>query len=302
MSFEEKPLLFDCEGQTLVGILTLPRSPKVADGVLIVVGGPQYRVGSHRQFVLLSRALGARGIPSMRFDYRGMGDSDGEARSFEALDQDIAAAIDCFVENAPKLRSIVLWGLCDAASAACFYAHRDRRVAGLVLLNPWVRTEAGAAEAYLKTYYLRRLFERSFWSKLLAGRWSPRRALADLIRMLGLVFRRGKTASRENDGMPADLPSRMAADLHRAALPLLLILSGRDYVANEFDNVVDKSSVWKAIVAGADVQRIGSADHTFSRREWRDSVAASTAGWIESLSGSGPDRLDGNDSTARGVE
>jgi len=28
-----------------------------------------------------------------------------------------------------------------AASAALFYAYRDPRVAGLVLVNPWVRTE-----------------------------------------------------------------------------------------------------------------------------------------------------------------
>jgi len=47
-------------------------------GVLIVVGGPQYRVGSHRQFVMLARFLADHGVPCMRFDYRGMGDVSGE--------------------------------------------------------------------------------------------------------------------------------------------------------------------------------------------------------------------------------
>ena len=46
-------------------------------GVLIIVGGPQYRVGSHRQFVKLSRALSQHNIASMRLDSSGMGDSSG---------------------------------------------------------------------------------------------------------------------------------------------------------------------------------------------------------------------------------
>jgi len=56
---------------------------RAACGVLIVVGGPQYRVGSHRQFLLLSRRLAAEGHPVMRFDYRGMGDASGAMRGFE---------------------------------------------------------------------------------------------------------------------------------------------------------------------------------------------------------------------------
>jgi len=64
--------------------------------VLIIVGGPQYRVGSHRQFVLLARHLAAQGIPVMRFDVRGMGDSKGKPRNFGQLDDDLRAATDCF--------------------------------------------------------------------------------------------------------------------------------------------------------------------------------------------------------------
>ena len=51
-------------------------------GVLIVTGGPQYRAGSHRQFVLLARFLAARGMAVLRFDYRGMGDSEGAPRDY----------------------------------------------------------------------------------------------------------------------------------------------------------------------------------------------------------------------------
>src|SRR5262249_52771049 len=115
MSGRETAFAFTCRGDSLVAIYhQATGAPR--RGVVIVVGGPQYRVGSHRQFVLLARALAESGIPVLRFDYRGMGDSEGEFTGFEAIDLDIAAAIDAFVARCPSLREIVLWGLCDAAS------------------------------------------------------------------------------------------------------------------------------------------------------------------------------------------
>ena len=108
----------------------------------------------------------------MRFDYRGMGDSEGERRTFEDIDPDIHAAIDAFVQQVPSIERIVLWGLCDAASAACLYAPTDPRVTGLVLANPWVHTEATQAETYLRHYYVRRITEPAFWKKILSGKFS----------------------------------------------------------------------------------------------------------------------------------
>ena len=163
----ESPVVFECQGERLVGIIHESAS-KNSLGVLIVVGGPQYRVGSHRQFVLLSRFLANQDISSMRFDVRGMGDSGGEQRRFDALDHDIKAAMDCFMASSGDLERIIIWGLCDAASAALFYAYQDDRVAGLVLLNPWIFTKQGAAKTYLKYYYWQRLTSQSFWRKLFA--------------------------------------------------------------------------------------------------------------------------------------
>ena len=170
MSFTEQAFVFPCAGETLLGIVTMPECPR-ATGVLLVVGGPQYRVGSHRQFLLLSRALAEAGYTTMRFDYRGMGDSTGEMRDFEAVNNDIAAAIDAFQATCPQVERIVLWGLCDAASASLLYwdATRDARVCGMVLLNPWVRSEATLAKTHIKHYYGQRLMQAEFWRKLLTG-------------------------------------------------------------------------------------------------------------------------------------
>ncbi len=158
---DERALLLESGERRLVGVLH-PATATATVGVVIVVGGPQYRVGSHRQFVSLARALARAGIPALRFDYEGMGDSPGPQRSFEEVDEDLRAAVDTLFAQSPGLRSVVLWGLCDAASAALMYAPADPRVAGLVLLNPWVRTEAGLAQSYLENYYGKAPAERGF--------------------------------------------------------------------------------------------------------------------------------------------
>jgi exosortase A-associated hydrolase 1 len=216
MNYREQPLTIDCDGDVLVAIATIPEAPRTTTGLLVVVGGPQYRVGSHRQFVLLCRALAEKGIPCMRFDYRGMGDATGEQRSFESIDSDIRTAANCFFDTVPGLDGLVLWGLCDGASAACFYAPTDERIAGLVLLNPWVRTEAGEARTYVKHYYLRRLVDREFWKKLMGGGVAIGDSVSSVFRALRLA---GAPRPAESPEGNHDLPTRMAMCLEAAALP-----------------------------------------------------------------------------------
>jgi exosortase A-associated hydrolase 1 len=178
VSFTEQAILFRCAGEKLLGILAVPDQAKTI-GILIIVGGPQTRVGSHRQFLLLSRALAEAGYPVMRFDYRGMGDSTGALRDFEMINEDIAAAIAAFRANCLQVERIVLWGLCDAASASLLYwdATEDPCIYGLVLLNPWVRSEATLARTQIKHYYGQRLLQAEFWHKLLTGKLMLGRAL-----------------------------------------------------------------------------------------------------------------------------
>jgi uncharacterized protein len=280
---EERPVCFSCADADLVGVLHLPSTPSDC-GVLVVVGGPQYRAGSHRQFLLLARALAAQGYPALRFDHRGIGDSEGSFLGFQAIDEDIAAAIDAFFAEVPEMKRVVLWGLCDAASAILFYAHRDPRVDGIVLLNPWVRTEQSEARAYLRHYYLRRLTERDFWLGVLTGRFKPGKSFASL----GAFLRRSRGApapppnpSQKSSGT---LPEQMAAGF--AAFPgrVLLILSGRDLTAKEFVDCSNNSVGWQALLRSDRVRRheLEEADHTFSRGEWRDKIAAWTVDWLRS--------------------
>lgn len=256
-------------------------------GVLIVVGGPQYRTGSHRQFTLLARHLAEHGVPALRFDYRGMGDSGGEPRTFERIGEDIRRAIDVFFESVPALKDVVIWGLCDAASAALFYAHQDTRISGLILLNPWVRTEQGAARARLRHYYLGRLFQASLWRKVARGEFNLREAAGSLGRFLvdAAGYRRSPDATAERPASEAPLPARMEDGFRRFHGKVMLILSGNDLTAQEFKDMVAGSRRWRRLLAGERVTRydLPEANHTFARRDWRSQVARWTEGWVKSL-------------------
>ena len=275
MSIEERALGFRCGGDWLVGVASLPATAG-SRGVLVVVGGSQYRAGSHRQFTLLARALAQDGIPAMRFDYRGMGDSEGDTRSFETVGDDLRAAIDAFFAAAPGLREVVLWGLCDGASAAAMYARSDRRVAGLVLLNPWVRTDDGLARTTLRHYYRQRLGERSFWRRLLSGR-------LDLVRSLKSAIGLVRAALAPASPAPA-LPERMHASLAAFNGRVMVIIGGADLTGREFCDLAAATPAWKKLLSGPRVTRheLDGADHTFSRRAWRDQVAAWTSAWVRS--------------------
>lgn len=275
---QERALTFACGAATLIGIIHAPHAA-ARRGVLIVVGGPQYRAGSHRQFLLLARSLADRGMSVLRFDHRGIGDSDGPYCGFEALDEDIAAAIDAFLVACPQLEEVVLWGLCDAASAILFYAHRDPRVVGVVLANPWVRTPDSEARAYLRHYYLRRLAQGDLWRGILGGRVNPFAAAASPLRLLGRLLGTGGRV-----GAAAALPDRMADGLARFQGAVLLIISGQDLTAREFDDAARQSPLWRRLLAEQRVSRVDlePADHTFSRRAWRDRVASLTLDWLSS--------------------
>ena len=282
-AIRENAVLFPCEDEELVGVVSRPDHGAASVGVLIVVGGPQYRVGSHRQFVLLARALARNGIACMRFDYRGMGDATGDMRTFEAVSKDMAAAVDAFCQCVPEMEGIVLWGLCDGASAACFFAPTDSRIKGLVLLNPWVRTEQGEAKTYLKHYYLRRVFSLAFWLKLLKGGVSLGRSVAEVT---AAVNKARSSGEKGVAGLAAgNLPDRMLAGLQQARQPMLVILSGRDYVAREFEQVCRERGDWTACLKSATVQRLPDADHTFSSANDRNHVANLTIDWLQAQLG-----------------
>lgn len=287
-----RPVIFQCRGVQLAGRLHVPNGTTPArTGVVIIVGGPQYRVGSHRQFVSLAEASADAGFPTLRFDYRGMGDSDGELAGFSAIHDDIEAAIDALQVAVPSVQSVVLWGLCDAATAAVVYAVKDARVAGLVLANPWVYSPQGAAGVKIKHYYASRALSLEFWRRLFSGQVALLSSIWDfagqVARVVGFGGMQRKQVANHAPTSPvidtSDLGVAFLKGLSAFPKSVLLFLSGHDFTAMEFERAVEQSSDLRSAV-DADrvvVQRLGDADHTFSKKEWQTEIERQTIAFLQ---------------------
>nr|WP_274600026.1 hydrolase 1, exosortase A system-associated [Rhodothalassium salexigens] len=291
----ERAIILACAGARMVGVITDPdREPADAFdrarepdlGVLFVVGGPQYRVGSHRLHVDLARRLAAEaGVASLRFDHRGLGDSEGEHPGLERIGPDIGAALDGFQAACPGLRRVVLFGLCGAVPPICALAAADRRVAGVVILNPWVRVEDSHDRVMLRRYYLARLGQRDFWANLLRGRAQ----IGDFARLIGRRLRAfgGRPGAVGPALSPNPLLDTILKGLRAFDGRVLLVISGRDLTADEFRQEAEATDAWGDLSRRSRVEclELPAADHTFSTGGATDALAARLIAWVDALTG-----------------
>ena len=276
-AFNEHAVTFRSGEQTLFGVL---HEPEVSGdtAVVILVGGPQYRVGSHRLFVQIAREVARRGYPVLRFDFAGMGDSDGDFPGFEHLDRDVAAALGELCARYSSLRHVVLLGLCDGATAAAYYAPTDRRVSGAILLNPWVHTETARAKTYLWHYYPRRLLQADFWSALFRGDVA---VLASIRDFLGKLWRVLPRRPRSGHTVAGNFIDRMCDSLGVFSGRVLVVASGRDFTASEFTELWNTDRRWQGIRKSADFVELDGADHTLSSRADTQKFCDAVCSWLK---------------------
>jgi len=277
----ELPITFKCQGDALLGIIHLPDQPSHRGVLSIVAGGPQYRAGCGRQLVYLGRKLAAEGIPVMRFDYRGMGDSTGLFRGFNDIEDDLRAALRAFREHAPMVTEFVLWGGCDAASASMMNAWRFPEVKGLILGNPWVHSEETSDRVTVKHYYWQRLRERSFWIKVLRFQFNPLPALS----MIGRVLRPHRSIAHPSNSFESlSFQDKMREGIQCFHGHILLLMSGKSLVSKEFDELVQTEPAWcNAMKSPASVTRhdLPEADQTFSTMEARNKMIFLAEKWLK---------------------
>jgi exosortase A-associated hydrolase 1 len=181
----------------------------------------------------------------------------------------------------PSLRHVVHWGLCDGASAIAIHAASDPRPYALIMVNPWVRSDESLAKARMKSYYLVHIMQIDFWRRLIRGGVDIKGRLRDfwvnLLRALRKETRPPAAAAPFQD--------RMSGGLMDFAGSVLLILSGRDITAAEFDTSIRRSHRWERAFRACDVTReiMPDADHTFSNRTASRMAARISAQWIRKL-------------------
>lgn len=240
-------LTFACAGAELGATLDAADG---ATGLVMATGGTQTRVGSHRMYERLAKAVAERGIACLRVDRRGVGDSGGDDPGFRGSGPDLAAAAALLRRQCPQLKRVLGFGLCDGATAIALFGD-VANLDGLILVNPWlVEAEAGAPPpAAIRRHYRERLTSREGWKKILSGDVSYRKFFGGIL----------KTMKPQNS---APLARETVAALTRHRLPTQLILAARDATAIAAEHEL-KSLPFKRLLAEA--QRIASDSHTFAR-------------------------------------
>jgi alpha-beta hydrolase superfamily lysophospholipase len=209
VELRERPITIESPAGPLFGILTEPLGERTGLAAVLVNAGAQRHIGPNRMWVEIARRWAARGVPALRFDLGGIGDSDGDAAALAhvagiykpAYGPQMHAALATFGEHGLPERFVVL-GLCAGGYWSINTALEDERVRLAILLNTrsliWDEGVYGARRA-------RELRERvlvgSTWRKALQGELNLARHLETARALAGRVTR-----------APKHLRARLSAD------------------------------------------------------------------------------------------
>lgn len=276
----EEAVQFFVKDKKLFGILNLPDSAKSSDTiVLMITGGPQTRVGSHRLYVQLARYLSKQGIASFRFDYEGTGDADGKWVGYRYASQSIKAAIDYLGISIPEFKNIIIWSLCDGATASIVYAAQyPLEVRAMVLCNPYLFNAEGKARTILKYYYINRFFQKDFWKKVYAFHFDIKDSMDSLKKLL----KASKERSVEPDyildknffGLEYEIPlEEIQQALMELKIEVIFILSTNDLAAKQFKDFIKNKKI-KSVTKNKNMQfyYLQDADHTFSNTKSKNEL------------------------------
>jgi len=249
---------FENEGQLIRGMLHVPRTRrKTVPAVLLCHGFTGQRIEAHCLFVKTSRALAEAGIASLRFDFRGSGESDG---AFETM--------------------TVSGEVSDALAAAAWLARRrivDRERMGILGLS------LGGMVTALVLGRTARFRSAALWSAVARPTWLRERMPPGFLRS---CRRRGYLdLGGSYVGAPffGDLPNHDPVGGIASSPADVLVVHGREDGSVPLEQAREYVGALKRRKNGARTQTafIKGADHTFGRRDWERSVIRRTVAWFE---------------------
>jgi len=252
----ETPVTFECRGQQIVGMLHLPEGRGRFPTALLLHGFTGTKCESHRMFVKLARALAEHGIATLRFDFRGSGDSAGD---FEDM----------------TIRSEVT----DSLEAIRFLA-RDKRVnsRGLALIG---FSMGGAVGAHVMAREKHRIKSAVLIAPVAEGA-----GILDELSTPEAVSSLAETGITDHEGNLVGMTFiRQFAEMKplrevvKCPCPVLLVHGGRDetvpvHHTDLYERTLQahKRVVKKVIIYGS--------DHTFNRHVWESRVITETVDWL----------------------
>lgn len=265
----------------LNGVLTLPDGTLNQDlGLVILNSGFMHHVGTSRVSVEIARAAGAIGIPAVRFDFSGIGDSAPRPGGRSFSENAVAELAEVMDEMSLKTgtKRFVLFGLCSGADMSFKSAQTDERVCGIVQIDPYLYRN--------KRWYLRHLLKllssADGWKRLL-GRFSG--GTQDTLSNVELEVPQSsvETADDAREIPPRDEVAKgYQAIISRGCSVLVFVTGGQIYTYNykEQFNDVFSDVRWGPKLS---CHFFPEAEHTLPEPAPRRILLTKTVEWIKTL-------------------
>ena len=184
----ERPVQLATAGGALTAVIALPEDADPRDAGLCAVllnAGAVRRIGPNRLWVEIARRWAARGVPTVRLDFAGIGDADGDDTAWSATEMfydpttlaQLIGALDRLQEQGLGDRFVVS-GLCSGGYWALQGALADDRVVAALPVNPGALVWDAALIVERDARKLRKLARPHIWRKILRGGFAPRDAWA----------------------------------------------------------------------------------------------------------------------------
>ena len=299
------------DGLRLFGMLHQPAVPREgAETVLILSPGVKMRVAPHRLYNKLAERLVAMGYPVLRFDFHGLGDSEGTApeallADFYGATQrgryvgDTIAAMD-WMQRTYGTGRFIAAGLCGGALTGLLTAAKDPRIVALCSISIPVILDGADRDAarYMtaaqltatRTGYLRKLraAEWRSWVRLLTFRSDFQMIARALFKPIQARIRRSKsTPENAQTAVQPDNTNPLFAPAFRSMVAtsrhVLLVFAESDRLFWEFEEkfVRRHGPSLEAHAAWYRVHVTPQANHIFSSSEWQEDLFEQCCGWLE---------------------
>ena len=308
MSAAESVSFTNRSGLTLHGMLHSPPSGDARNCcVLLLSPGIKGRIGPHRLYLKLAEHLAPMGFHVLRFDFHGLGDSEGDAEEEVLADLYNAIQVGRYVDDTfdamdwmqshHRTDRFVGSGLCGGSITALLAAAKDPRICGLLGIGLPVTLDGGEATRgrFLTAHQtqeargelLHRLVRPWTWTKFLSGRSNYR----VIWRVFRQVFGMKDTgAADQAAAAPAvDNTNPLAAPaflgLLRSGRPALLAYSGADRLLSQFRERLEQPHQQEldACAASYRVHVIAEANHILSDPSWVSELQDVAGRWLDEV-------------------
>jgi alpha/beta superfamily hydrolase len=305
-------------GLNLFGILHRPQISR-ENGITIILLSPgvKMRVGPHNLYIKMTKLFLDMGFSVLRFDFFGLGDSEGELEEDMLADvynhievgryvDDTIISMD-WLEKNYGFNRFILGGLCGGAITALLAASRDNRVVGILSLGMTSVLASFAADPAkyitqgqlkrLRDGYLRKLLKPKSWIRLLtlqSDYWiilkSTVQPLFKRIKVMLKLNRNEKTttiitAKSIQDNSNPLFASAFFRCMERN-IPILLIFSGADRLYWEFEEKFmqpRKDELDRIEKKYFSIHIVDKANHVFSFKEWQDEMLGVSKQWLTNI-------------------